>query len=313
MPASSAALGRAAKQPARCTDRAAARWAVAMAGASAQPAARAAASTPQKVSPAPVLSIIRTAGAGSAWTPAAVATRQPCRPSVTIATPAPAAQSAAAAARPVQPVRASASAAFATATAQNGSTGRMSHGRGAVFSITDTPRDLASRQAASVASGPRLPCMSSHPPGGIAARSARAAVSGKAVAQDPAVTMLFSPSGITISTEQSVAGPGRGSSRDAKPSCRRAASTWAPAGSLPSGARNATGTRPARHATTAWFSPLPPGRRGPGWPTSVSPGRGRRGRTKPMSSPALPRTRSRVIRAGQPGWGGWGGRDPPPA
>ncbi len=271
-----------------------------MAAVSVRPAARLAASTPQNVSPAPVLSTADTAGAGRARHPAASATTQPAAPSVTMATAAPAACSANAASAPWWPVSACASSALATATAQSRSSGRMSHGSGAVFRISLPPAACVARHAAVVVSADRLPCISSHPP----APAARiASCGGRAAAQAPAVTMLFSPSGITSSTEQSVAGPGRGRSSQAKPSACSTRATRSPSPSSPSGAMKPTGTSPARQATTAWFNPLPPGALPWPVPTSVSPGRGIRATARVMSSPALPSTTNRLMR----------GRGPPPA
>ena len=131
--------------------------------------------------------------------------------------------------------------------------------------------------------------MTTMSPGPAPDANAAAAVSSSASAQSPEVTMQFSPSPATITTERSVGGPGYSHRTEASLSRRTAASTRPPSASRPRAAQSHT-SAPARAAATAWFSPLPPGARRNPPPTSVSPGCGRRASDIDRSTPALPST-----------------------
>src|SRR5207248_2935847 len=69
------------------------------------------------------------------------------------------------------------------------------------------------------------------------------------------------------------------------PAARRPASASSASGSLPTAPTSRT-RAPSRAAATAWFAPLPPGKRSKALPARVSPGRGSR---------ATRATRSRLI------------------
>src|SRR5215207_4317830 len=243
------------------------------------PDANAAASTPQKVSPAAVVSTTSTltpdTRTSSAWR---TSTRAPSPPSVTTA-----AGTRSRSAAGVDPLMTAASCSFTTSRSTDASSSSSSFAAGAAFS---TKYRLALAAARTVSNG--ISNWASTTPACWTAAVAPVESSSSALAEG-ATMIAFSPFPSTVMIAVPVGALVLETSPRSTPASVKAARSSAPDSSSPSEATKAVDA-PARAAATAWLAPLPPSPLVRPVARTVSPGRGIRSTGRMRSTFALPTT-----------------------
>src|SRR5581483_6584057 len=287
--ATSAAVGSDGRAPGRVTARAPAARAGRAASRTVRPAARPATRAPQNASPAAVVSTAVTGKADSSWYRPSTKTTAPRAPRVTITAG-------------HCNASASASCSLATTTSTSSSSAAPTSGPGAGdgLSTVVTPaaraicraRSTAARGTSSWHRSTRAPAISS-------AAASMSTADSEWLASG-ATTIELAPAASTVIRATPVAVPGVvATARTSTPSPASAATRVRPASSSPTRATSAVGA-PSRAAAAAWLAPLPPGTESSVWPSTVSPGPGRRSTrttasmlTLPTTTTVMPRTPAR--------------------
>ena len=161
---------------------------------------------------------------------------------------------------------------------------------GAGFSMTRAPTSRAIRAAASTEANGVSSCSKTTAAPENAFFDREICVADRLEFAPGDTAMLFSPVAETnISATPEVSPSTRETPRTSTPSLTRLDSARSPKSSRPTHPTNWT-SPPARLAATAWFAPLPPATTSNRPPSTVSPGRGKRGTRTTMSVLLLPTT-----------------------